>query len=494
MDKHKAAFSPASRVPSDVWFEIFYRCIPLHWQTLEQLPSDPLSAFLPQNAPTLLLRVCRSWAVIVFSYPKLWSIITLRPSHPKWRPIAASLVHTWLRRSQNAPLTILLVSEEPRAEAGPLLGAPAIRALFAQSHRWKSAAIALLPSSAEIFSLLRRSDLHMLQDMELIFLRHGSSHFPTLLVENAPNLRRVKYWGISPPPAAINRALGQLTDFSNQVSEGGTLDTFLSLLKSAPALQNVEWCCKASGRNSGSDQDSSSTVQHSCLQFLSIALHERPSPSFDQLSLPGLQSLTIVQRNKCWSWLPSEQFFLQCSSLKHLTLDTVGIEHLYHAELVNNLKLLTSLTHFTLDNSSLTLQSDGRANTIDYLLQSLRYHTSEEDDAKPILLPALASLVITCAEASVTDINVSVSRYLNMVESRWRPFVASYEGHAILAIPYKFSRLESASLTINRSRWPVPVGTGATVDQQGPRLRKLKSEGLDVNLLIHEHPQRRYRN
>lgn len=92
---YQKVLSPVRTIPSDIWAEIFVRC----------LPTSHNSVMALGEAPLILTRICKSWREIAMSTPLLWRSIhiAISPSRtPASQPHTA--VKEWLDRSGTLPL------------------------------------------------------------------------------------------------------------------------------------------------------------------------------------------------------------------------------------------------------------------------------------------------------------------------------------------------------------------------------------------------------
>ncbi|KAJ7745218.1 hypothetical protein DFH07DRAFT_1063241 [Mycena maculata] len=88
-----AILDPMSRMPLEISSDIFTRC----------LSTSP--TFLPRDAPSLFLNVCRAWRNIALGTPSLWAAINDEGIQVAELP---KLVEAWISRARTFPLSLSL--------------------------------------------------------------------------------------------------------------------------------------------------------------------------------------------------------------------------------------------------------------------------------------------------------------------------------------------------------------------------------------------------
>jgi hypothetical protein len=96
MEKLNDRDSPALRLPDEISLEVLMNCLPVS--------NSPITPGYDEMTPFQLGHICRSWRYIVWSTPRLWSVVTLDVCFHN----NLSLVVEWLQRSGQKPLSICL--------------------------------------------------------------------------------------------------------------------------------------------------------------------------------------------------------------------------------------------------------------------------------------------------------------------------------------------------------------------------------------------------
>ena len=476
VNEHALLLTPARRVPVDIWSEIFFHCLPqgddLFASNPDEVPDCLSGRLSPRHPPTLFLQVCSSWRNIALSSPTLWSSI---PLHSPYTQVPLSVVQTWLKRSQQAPLTVILTPSSD--ELFTLLRGPAARAMFEQSHRWRSVRIKLPIYSLPVFSLLK----HNLPELKELYIDFDSvfppRYFDRLqeldIFLDAPKLRRVTIYG-PPPfiPAKLELPWEQLTHFSSRrPSQPNSMAAFRILLQSAPHLQEVEWHLSPFG------QTVPLALQHSRLRNLSMSIQGDPGFAFDYLFLPSLRELIIDLlfgdiRAYTWSWSSFEPFILQnCRALESFALNS----HILRIEeVIPCLEVLPSLLHFSLSTGITYHHAISAPASIEGLLEALSFTAG--DTRRSVLLPKMKTITIVCAVPDMRQAMV-VNKFVDMIESRWLDNDLARR-HSEATNHSDITRIKSASLILHG--W----STFSVDPADSDRLRTLRSEGLQVEVDI----------
>ncbi|KAF8220106.1 hypothetical protein L208DRAFT_773837 [Tricholoma matsutake] len=473
-NEHAAFLTPARRLPPEILSEIFSHCLPTvagERLLLLARTAREFMAFNPRNAPALLLRVCRDWTTIVLSSPRLWSLIDLQAStlHSE---LAGTLVQTWLSRSHQAPLLVILdtffLTFDQMISS---LQTPATRNVLEQSHRWRAASMTLWLGLMDMFLPLKNH----LPELEELHLKLNDVRAVDLQLQyvdlfwDAPKLRLVSFYRVpSFPITNIKLPWAQLTHFSfEQESKGQSFTVFCTLLRLAPNLLEVGWVLEYDHPN---DSMLSSVVQHSRLCNLSMSIIGDPGSSFDLLSLPSLRSLTIATAGR---WSPSWSPFSLFISRNTLSLESFQLRSPDKGSelLIAFLTAMPSLTHLTMVISNLAVTI---GTTVEELLQALHSATDENAGIDAMLLPRLRTIRI---EFNSHNHKLIMDKFIDMVESRWRAGPSHFPPHPQLPGQSHASRIESASLLLRGGR---EVSTTDTTHRD--RIEKLKVEGLAVQV------------
>ena len=478
VNEHVAFLTPARRMPADIWSEIFLHCLPYGCTGKDFLTSGATEygVFDLEHAPALLMRVCRDWTAIAGSHPKLWSFISLETGEiPVNRLPGPNLVQAWLRRSHEIQLSVIVTrSSRP---AFDYFQRPAVIAVLEQSHRWQFARLSVPLFFLETVLPLKGNVPH-LEELHLSFLRAGMNDSQPKVVDfllDAPKLRRVTIH--HPPPFPIvdlQLPWAQLTHFSHlefNPEDRARLE-LSGLLQLVPTLVHVQWRFTEFKMDVMSDP---STVENSSLRDLSIICYARPGDTFDRLILPSLRTLSITAVLWDWSWLPLKSFLAHCQSLTTFTLASFTITG---GQLVACLTALPSLTHFELSFQSCAAEVD----TYETLFRALVW---TEDTRDVVVLPRMRTIKIDCNRKFISDIILGIGQFVDMLESRWRMPLAQCSDHDSEGQP-KSSRIKSATLLIRQ------VEDFASNPEDDGRLRRLKDQGLDVQVSLRKSGKSRH--
>ncbi|KAJ7186380.1 hypothetical protein C8R46DRAFT_274613 [Mycena filopes] len=151
---------PVLTLPPEIVSEIFLNFLPAY----PGIP--PLSGLL---SPLLLCRICHRWREIAISTPTLWNAIRLditRPWDDEKAAAQLELVHAWLSRSRDCPLSITLTDSPRSPRAAQFLEAATLHCA-----RWE-----------HVNLVVPLEDLHLIQgDMPLL---HGLTIGPSVLPDD----------------------------------------------------------------------------------------------------------------------------------------------------------------------------------------------------------------------------------------------------------------------------------------------------------------------
>ncbi|KIY71841.1 hypothetical protein CYLTODRAFT_468446 [Cylindrobasidium torrendii FP15055 ss-10] len=182
-------FTPWTDLPLDLWREIFIQALPTSG---EQARID--------DAPLVLLRVCRDWKKLALETPRLWATINVEIYAGRVRPPLCQ-ISTWLKRSLEAPLHISINQtmqwgiDESNAVRVIELFAPHI-------SRWSTAMFAL-PTASTVNALVTNSTKipNQLEALGLAFMQTTYLLSELQTLENlstlirAPKMRSLNYDG-----------------------------------------------------------------------------------------------------------------------------------------------------------------------------------------------------------------------------------------------------------------------------------------------------------
>ncbi|KAF5351632.1 hypothetical protein D9756_007502 [Leucocoprinus leucothites] len=320
------------RVPPEVLCEIFGWCI------------ESYQAISPDNAPLLLLGVCKHWREVALAHSHLWTNFSIAVSESELLP-SMPLIQQWL---QSAGLNDLFISikvdgGDPFSYHALYCARPVLEYLdYSQSiSRWKKAVL-ILPAAESYLNGLFTHSLPLRLESLYVDLNgwdiEGIKHFSTFL-STIPRLRELEWtdgdhWGISPTPTAsyllgTNIPWGNLTRLVLNIYT--SLSTTYQILSQCFKLETLELVRFAHGGITRELLADFKPISLHCLQSMVLrqqCLDKGLGSFLDLLIVPGLKSIQINARTGVDEW-PNGQFlsFLKRSAakLECLCLEYVGI-------------------------------------------------------------------------------------------------------------------------------------------------------------------------
>ena len=141
----ETATFPILTLPPEITAEIFLRCLD------DSLAEDRQMTF--GNAPLILLLVCKAWADVARSTPRLWRALKLNFMYDEWYDMRqlTAVVREWPTMCREMPLEVHIVGAS----------------IFPYTHRFMAA---LQPMTGHIVTLVLRldeEDLEWLADQRL---------------------------------------------------------------------------------------------------------------------------------------------------------------------------------------------------------------------------------------------------------------------------------------------------------------------------------------
>ncbi|KAF7334819.1 hypothetical protein MSAN_02368600 [Mycena sanguinolenta] len=337
VEAHKALLSPVRRLPLDIIQELFVACLPTHRNCV-------MSA---SEAPVLLGRVCSSWRAISLSTPRLWC--SLHVVEPLWsiadtpgsfeEKVAQRLeiIHTWLGRSGQCPLSISLLSAPehappPGTDTATLsvTSMQFVKTLLSFAPRWQH--IRFTAPLSFLLEVMSHFDAEV-PLLETVSFHHSQDHNSPLSTRGPFNiLRGARISSLSIPGAIFLSAnlplqWSQLTTLTVggpnwSVPPTITSDALLRVISKCPELR----CCKLMVHDPNGIEMPTSEHPIVELPFLhTLAIHcvARVSPTVSnllmRLSLPKLHDFTIFGSAQDCPALGN--FFARLIGLESLRID-----------------------------------------------------------------------------------------------------------------------------------------------------------------------------
>lgn len=174
-DEHQALLSSNRRLPTELLLEIFTLCIPQHLFDISKVPTHVIG------------QVCRRWAAITLSTPRLWSYFSIKLHRTA---AVVNLMKAWLERSRASPLSIRLDGRGLRTHLFSLPSKAVMQSFMddfvTHCQRWRELRLCHLPSEYIPLLAAAKGSMPLLQTLSIT----GRSGFASLdTFEFAPQLR-----------------------------------------------------------------------------------------------------------------------------------------------------------------------------------------------------------------------------------------------------------------------------------------------------------------
>lgn len=464
LDQHSALFSPARRVPPEIWGEIFQHCLPSDaavedLRCCQSIVEDQFSSRSSDGgdgeedtrAPWVFTRVSRDLRFAAVSCPGLWTRVSVCvDDHAVLdRRKLRSLVH-FLGLSGSLPLSVMLFGRSYDAGTFELWAqSPMARSLAATCKRWEKLQLSHVPCpTRNRFYTTLTNRLDSLKVLKTHFTSEvpRGKPFAGDVFANTPRLRSLTVTGALPYDA-LHLPMQQLA----RCSMHGVL-YFPRLIQSCPVLVDLNLTLPPAGVRI----EHFNLLRSERVRTLRLDLHTADHLLTDQLlrslDLPLLSTLYLECHH-----LPDEgalRFFKRNSTIKHLTFrDDKWSED----SLVQSLQSLSSLEHLCVSIWP------GSMKGTELLLNNLARRRSPEL-SRPIL-PRLQAIELVSCEA-----DFPVETFIRLVRARWAfgRRLNEVEG-GLLAVP-----LKSVNVFLHGS--DVADHVSATLS----KLKDLKDAGLDI--------------
>jgi hypothetical protein len=162
-----------SRIPLDIWREVFRCC----------LPDDKFLKPSPTTAPLLLCGICRDWRAVALSMGDLWSFLSIKVTNQGITP-ENHLISTWLDRAIPHPLSISLTLHGRPGDNAYMNVELALHGFLTYFRFWKQIVINVGP-------FLHLDSLLQLQPSEDSFLEDLDLFLPTSFQEASQSLDHI---------------------------------------------------------------------------------------------------------------------------------------------------------------------------------------------------------------------------------------------------------------------------------------------------------------
>ncbi|KAK7035915.1 F-box domain-containing protein [Favolaschia claudopus] len=425
--------SPVRKLPPEILRQIFLECA----------GSEP-------DVIPVAGMVCRYWRDVVEASPTLWSNISVGRTRFTFHRKYLNLASLFLERSANQPIHLTIRNP---------VDSRLLEAVSRHSERWS---ILRIPYAEKAFYDNLALDARVLPKLVKFELFEQPGEDPRSvdrirMFHNSPNLRQVvlikepKDWDLPWP---------QLTRL--QYDTSSTADA-VEILRLCPNLEDCAFDKLKSATRIRNE--TRRALQHPLRKLRSLRLAidtVNPTQSaqeimrafFTTLNTPSLTSLAVIGQ---WDSADFIDFLgrNQCK-LRHLSL---GPGYMKQDNLLDLLQIVPSLTSFVLDADIGTTQQISNRVLKDELLRRLVFYPESD-----CVLPCLTYLSLK------TSVNFDDQHLLDVVESRWVPWVTELYGVRVarltdvdLAFCGRVSKLQAS--TIETLKEMVEAGLRITLQQ-----------------------------
>ena len=470
LDQHSALFSPARRVPLEIWGEIFQHCLPSDaavedLRCSRSIVEDRFSSRSSDGgdegeeedtrAPWVFTRVSRDLRFAAVSCPRLWTRVSVCvDDHAVLdRRKLRSLV-CFLRLSGNLPLSVTLFGRSYDAGAFELWAqSPMAQCLAATCQRWEKLQLSHVPCPTRnrfYTALAKRMDsLKVLETHFTSELPRGKS-FACDVFADTPRLRSLTVTGAFPYDA-LHLPVQQLASCSMH----GVL-YFPRLIQSCPDLVDLNLTLPPAGVRI----ESFNLLRSERVRTLRLDLHTADHLLTDQLlrslDLPLLSTLHLECHH-----LPDEgalKFFKRNRTITHLTL---RVDKWSEDSLVRSLQSMSSVEHLCVSIWP------GAMKYTEMLLSNVARRRNLEFSTLTPILPRLQAIELVSRVA-----DFPVETFIRLVRARWA-FGRRRSGveNESPVVPF-----ESVSVFLHGS--DVADHVSATLS----KLKDFKDAGLDVRV------------
>ncbi|KAJ6606191.1 hypothetical protein DFH09DRAFT_1269246 [Mycena vulgaris] len=437
----RSALSPIRKLPPEILQTIFLAC------------RGPEPDVIPAAG-----QVCRYWRDVIVASPKLWSIISVGRTRYTFSTKYHELASLFLDRSATQPLCISI-----RNPADTRL----VELLARHVDRWQTLRLSTTSMSFYTSLGLDTLDLGMLEKLEITGANTiaPSDADSVTISRNAPKLRDVV---LKNPLKLWNLPWSQLTRIQYDVHAAAD---GVRIFQLCPQL--VE-CSLDRLKEVPAENFNPVVFPSRHLRFLRLAVDTttptHPPESllktfFTHLTTPNLASLELVGQ-----WFPVDLTGFLTRNEGKLESLTLGMGYMKDENVVSVLETLPLLKSLVLDADIGTSRQLQNRVITDNLLRRLVFYPDSD-----CLLPCLTHLTLR------TSLNFEDQVLLDVVESRWTPWVTELYGVEV-------SRLTSADLhfcgkkealdpySIDELRDLCTAGLRITLQQGSERISLLSSD------------------
>lgn len=430
VEEHKALLSPWRRMPADILQEIFRRCEKgrggLSTSITGSTDADTCIPEVPDpfdltSGPLLLSQVCKEWRAQAFKMPELWSNIRIRIGRGELQESRRlPLIHAWLERSTNHPLTVCMVERSPRS---PVYNSDsrnlAVGMLLGTVRRWKRLYLALHSQTPHwgLFANLKGMHMPLLEHCTVVTPREDTntpadaSHPSEVLINllsGAAALKELRLdfnvtiLGLQFPRKSIT----SLDLYTLTKDRSIPIPMVFETLYHCPNLCSLKVRCHVAA-----PFFPSSPLYHTNLRSLDLSIDTESGPGAESLlthlSPPNLTHLTVSTPETDWDQDSIMGFIARCGEIKEFKVRCKNLDNRLLLEILGCERMKT-VEALALD-LGLGVTND--------LLVDLSVPTSPPDGGAPqrVLAPKLKSFEIG------GRLFISPDDFLSFVTSRQYP-------------------------------------------------------------------------
>ncbi|KIY47801.1 hypothetical protein FISHEDRAFT_59403 [Fistulina hepatica ATCC 64428] len=435
-DSRSSMYLAMSRLPIEVWQDIFVNCL---FSFRKTTPHDHFPT--TSNAPLSLMSVCHSWRSIAMSLPPLWNHLSITICNKRVRPSIA-LISDALQRSRALPLHIYIGYQ---FWASHDLYNEVMVMLLAHTDRWCRVGMFVPPNYA--YPLTPASQSAPWLEHLKVNVRSGTPYADVrellALADRAPLLRKLTIFGVGDLHLHVGgahpSAFAQITTL--KMNAIPSTDAVLVVLGHCKGLVEADLALAHSSIFVGGDGSPYNAIVGPDILFTStvrlLRLASRRDPLATVLAhliLPKLQDLQLSMLGGEFDgtapmrpW-PTQQFksLLDRSGgtmLRRLELTgtDVGGTELCDILAHPRLRLLQALVFYSERAHQSTEAAQHRARTKQALIEALMIMPGDDE----VLLPALTRLSLGRWHTKGREYSARFSEAIDeMLSSRQPPQVA----------------------------------------------------------------------
>jgi hypothetical protein len=442
IQQKQALLAPIRRIPHELLSRFIELSLPVGWDDMGRSMG-----VLPHS------QVCSHWRNVALSMHTLWCRISTKLP---CRESQIAAVQTRLMRSGNYPLTVTVRQQDRKLTWGEV--EIVMNMIVQQSSRWRHVELSLAPQIYQRLPTIR-GHLPCLETLVLRALAGISNidywrHLDLDIFSAAPKLRTLHICDHILMSQKIPLPWTQITDLS--LSPSVALSRVLTVLRQCPSIVSCAVTIKPVDDGVPEQIPSQSSIILDRLHTLRVQAHSDTSLTdlnattlFSSITIPAVNTITLTRTKVTDSFvamLSRSACLIQTLEFWHTDTDEELV-----IQVLLLMPCLTSFTHVT----KTTIWRD---------------HGMTYQNPGPCLVPMLKRLHLGFSNSSAIDTStpemIGADKLLDMIESRWRIPSTHVSSNGTV------SRLESVRISGLRCQ-----------DEVFTRLRRLRTEGLDLKLI-----------